>query len=382
MDMEREKIEELLKQGVGYKEVGKRLEISASKVRSIARERGRGKAQFIVSRSPWRPEEDELASKMLEEGKSVKEIASSLPGRSKQAIYYRNSTVWSKGLKVQYDRIQDGNWTQAEDEQGEALLATSLSPQKVSETLGKTLGSIYARNSTYWRVKLPRGVRKGIWTNDTFFNKWSGESAYLLGFIASDGNVSQDKRCLTIAQSHEDGRLFLEKIKGILGGNITGPDEDDSNRLQIYSRLICARLIELGIVPAKSLIIEMPNVPEEFFRDFIRGLFDGDGCVSAHKAGHGYGRIDVDVRIASGSRLFREQLSKRVQNSIGLLGSSTGIVVRWSHIAGRAFMEWLYEDKERSLYLPRKFEKYQALLAERDAHIDKRRLSVKVMGGE
>lgn len=40
------------------------------------------------------------------------------------------------------------------------------------------------------------------------------------------------------------------------------------------------RLIDLGVVPVKSLILQFPTkVPEQYMRDFIRGYVDGDGAV-------------------------------------------------------------------------------------------------------
>jgi hypothetical protein len=44
------------------------------------------------------------------------------------------------------------------------------------------------------------------------------------------------------------------------------------------------RLIELGVIPAKSKIpCHLPIVPKEFRVPFLRGLIDGDGSVSMHR---------------------------------------------------------------------------------------------------
>lgn len=39
------------------------------------------------------------------------------------------------------------------------------------------------------------------------------------------------------------------------------------------------RLIQLGVVPRKTGKESFPEMPLEFERDFIRGYFDGDGCL-------------------------------------------------------------------------------------------------------
>lgn len=368
--MERERVEELIREGRGYKEIGVLLGIPAHVVRTVAREHGGGKARFVVSRSPWRREEEDLAKKMLGEGKTVEEIAAELPGRSLEAIRWRNETYWKRGQEPPRRGLIEGGWTPEEDERGKRLLGETLLPRKVAEILGRTVSSIHKRNQSVWRVKVPSGPRKRVWTEDGFFDKWSRVVAYVLGFVVSDGNVSKDWRCLTIAQSHDCGREILERLKGILGGNITGPDEDDSNRLLVHSRPICERLVKMGVPPAKSLIVEMPEVPEEFLADFVRGLVDGDGSITRAKAKHG--RCGLCVTIASGSQKFREQLRDRIGATTGLVGGFDGISVRWSWNAALALLEWLYEGKEGSMWLPRKFEKYQELLAERASWVDKR----------
>lgn len=54
-------------------------------------------------------------------------------------------------------------------------------------------------------------------------------------------------------------------------------------RLYVCSAKMCDDLIKLGCVPKKTFKITFPTydiVPKEFMRDFLRGFFDGDGCIS------------------------------------------------------------------------------------------------------
>jgi len=50
-----------------------------------------------------------------------------------------------------------------------------------------------------------------------------------------------------------------------------------SYRLQIGSQKICKDLLTLGIRPRKTFTLDTINVPEEYFSDFLRRFFDGDG---------------------------------------------------------------------------------------------------------
>jgi intein/homing endonuclease len=50
--------------------------------------------------------------------------------------------------------------------------------------------------------------------------------------------------------------------------------------LRIASRYLCQQLNKWGCIPNKSFSLQYPNsLPKEFRRDFIRGFFDGDGCI-------------------------------------------------------------------------------------------------------
>jgi len=52
-------------------------------------------------------------------------------------------------------------------------------------------------------------------------------------------------------------------------------------RIQIPSKRIVTRLTEIGIPERKSFVDpEHPSVPNEFYRHFLRGVFDGDGSAT------------------------------------------------------------------------------------------------------
>ena len=89
--------------------------------------------------------------------------------------------------------------------------------------------------------------------------------------------------------------------------------------LQIGSKKIYAKLTELGFTPNKSLILQYPPIPDEYICHFLRGYFDGDGCVS-----FGYydrkGRKDKQkvftIRLRCGSKQFLEELRKELSEKI------------------------------------------------------------------
>lgn len=122
--------------------------------------------------------------------------------------------------------------------------------------------------------------------------------AYWLGFIFADGCVmkkhdskgNEKGGVLEIALKQDDEYHLINFLKDIKSDErierrtITlGDKKHESCRVKINSVKIVNDLISLGCVPNKSLILEPPKkVPEELVSHFVRGYFDGDGCVGIY----------------------------------------------------------------------------------------------------
>ena len=115
--------------------------------------------------------------------------------------------------------------------------------------------------------------------NENYFERIkTPEQAYILGFIYADGYNNNESLVITQSASRID---ILEKIKICL--NSESEIGLQSNGLYIItfgSKLLCEDLTRYGATKAKSLTITFPNfLEEELIPHFIRGYFDGDGCV-------------------------------------------------------------------------------------------------------
>ena len=110
------------------------------------------------------------------------------------------------------------------------------------------------------------------------------DKAYWLGFLYADGCVSKDGKQTVLGLANEDVdhiKLFNKCIKSTY--EITHPDNNRYSRLTITKKKFTENLINKGCVPAKSLILKFPTeeqVPKKLLKHFIRGYFDGDGCLS------------------------------------------------------------------------------------------------------
>lgn len=167
--------------------------------------------------------------------------------------------------------------------------------------------------------------------NDPFSisrSSWSPETAYVVGLIATDGNLSGDGRHLTLTSIDRD---LLETLRTCLSltAKITphsGGYGHRALRVQWSDRHFYDWLLGLGLTPAKSLMLGPLAVPDEYFADFFRGCIDGDGTVlvytdryhAAKKERYVYERLYVSL--VSASRPFLDWMRARVSMLVGVDG--------------------------------------------------------------
>src|SRR5580692_2106579 len=108
--------------------------------------------------------------------------------------------------------------------------------------------------------------------------------AYVLGFFAADGNMIRNRRGACFISFHITDKDVLLKIRSVLGSDhaigVRLPQKEHwrtGYRLQVGSKDFFEDILRLGLTPHKSLSMKMPLVPKEYFGDFVRGYFDGDG---------------------------------------------------------------------------------------------------------
>lgn len=121
------------------------------------------------------------------------------------------------------------------------------------------------------------------------------EKAYWLGFLYADGCITrfykgEKLRSMSVEvtlKESDEGHLF--KFNSDIDGNLKiqtisnkiGDKKYTSKRLVVNCTKMCHDLIDKGCTPQKSLTLEFPVgiFDKELEPHFIRGYFDGDGCV-------------------------------------------------------------------------------------------------------
>jgi hypothetical protein len=158
--------------------------------------------------------------------------------------------------------------------------------------------------------------------NKNFFKIWTPEMAYVLGFFAADGYITNSRRggwfwCIQIAD-----KALLEQIRKVIGSEhkigsrVHKKYGTLAYRLQIGSVEMCNDLIKLGFGPNKTKSMAIPAVPDEFLPDFVRGYFDGDGNVWSglvHKD-RKTPTVVISTTFTSCSKEFLECLRKRLED--------------------------------------------------------------------
>ena len=122
-----------------------------------------------------------------------------------------------------------------------------------------------------------------------FENIDSQEKAYWLGFLAADGcNYERQYNASIILNIHQRDRDHLEKFRTFMKSNAKIvdyiQDAGFSNntpmcKITFNSNDMVNDLINKGVIPRKSLILQPPNIEEKYYLPFILGYFDGDGSI-------------------------------------------------------------------------------------------------------
>lgn len=182
------------------------------------------------------------------------------------------------------------------------------------------------------------------------------EKAYWLGFIYADGYISNRDNRFELALSLHDIE-HLRKFAKFMGyeNNI----KQDSYRCRFYIRNkhLWNTLNSYGCTPKKSLTLEFPDErifkSKDLIRHFIRGYFDGDGCVSYYT----YKSVNKLNVSCLGTKSFLENIIKYAKIKCIIKESrSQAMMFNLSLNKSILFCEYIYNNC--SIYLDRKYLRY------------------------
>lgn len=161
-----------------------------------------------------------------------------------------------------------------------------INPKRIAEKLGISFQPVYLflHEQGLYR-KTTTGGKRRYQVDETYFDAIDSENkAYALGFIVADGYVDEELNRIVIALHAKDEDILV-KIRKVMSSTHPIRTELKKNQriLSINSAILVRALSSKGVCQGKSKTMTdevWSHVPEEFKRDFLRGYFDGDGCMT------------------------------------------------------------------------------------------------------
>ena len=222
--------------------------------------------------------------------------------------------------------------------------------------------------SDYLKISVDKRVKPAD-CSTIFDNIDTEEKAYWLGFIFADGAISS--KPLSSGKKNYNVELSLkigdtEHLKKFyMFSKATTKYIEDSYRCRVTlnDKHLWETLVSYGCTPKKSLTLEFPK--ESIFKDkklirhFIRGYFDGDGCISYTDSSHSALTIHV-----LGTEKFLSTLLDYCPEKLRDLAlhhnhgnpEETTMFFNTSYNKALLFLYYIY--KNSSIYLNRKYNRF------------------------
>lgn len=177
-----------------------------------------------------------------------------------------------------------GRWSKFTDEDKleiSRLYSTGMPLIKISKLISantRTISSILRGTNTVLRTQ-------GSWVkkynvDESYFEEIDSENkAYWLGFIAADGCIVNGS--LEIGLAAKDKEHLVKFLKDLKSDARIRLGSKNIYKISISRLKLVNDLTSHGITERKSLTLKpLIGIPESLYHHYIRGYFDGDGCIS------------------------------------------------------------------------------------------------------
>lgn len=230
------------------------------------------------------------------------------------------------------------------------ILSAYNIPRRARHRQGHSLGTTKNRKHTF---------------NFKYFKSIQNEEqAYWLGFLYADGYVSY-KGTVVLALQIGD-REHLEKFRDAVeafDANIY--TKKQSCGLTLSSVEMARDLIRLGCVQKKSLILTFPEstiIPECLLNHFMRGYFDGDGCIYVNEKQNSsstWSLLGTKEFVTTYENILLQHCKNQDKNMLSQKGANT-YQISYSGARVADIYNFLY--KNATIYLERKKKKFDTVI--------------------
>lgn len=207
--------------------------------------------------------------------------------------------------------------------------------------------------------------RKYTLNIEPFFAE-TAEKYYWLGLIATDGNVATKEPRIRVELKADDVEV-LENLAKFCQTNKPITYRTNNNKtycacLDINSAKLKRYLAEYNIIPAKSKTFTMPldKIPNEFIWDFIRGMMDGDGCITLlqRQISNPYGLAFVSANLEC-----VQQMKKLwgLPESHAISETNGSYQIYKCGAGSLTIMNKMYKNSTETTRMKRKYDRYRSL---------------------
>jgi hypothetical protein len=223
--------------------------------------------------------------------------------------------------------------------------------------------------------------------NHYFFSKDNEESFYWAGFLAADGCLykKQNSKRLVLSLSEKDlNHIQLFKIainyngpisKSITKHSLINNKWKDSTKytISISSDQLFNDLNRFNLIQRKTHVYDMPDwlITHKLVNHFIRGYFDGDGCITFSKLPR---KAEINIR---GTISVLTQFMNIFENNLHLnskvkpkINSGFGILKYSGNIICYQIKDYLYSNA--TIYMNRKYDLCQSIIVTRKKYLSRK----------
>jgi hypothetical protein len=154
---------------------------------------------------------------------------------------------------------------------------------------------------------------------------WSSDIAYIVGLFASDGCLINDGRHLNITSKDIEIIDYVQQVLDVRAKATTktGGFNTTAYHLSFGDVAFYDFLVKVGLTPAKSKTLGVLKIPDTYYFDFLRGEFDGDGCIRGFQDIRWADSHMFYIEFASASPAFMTYLQA---NNTRLAGTTSGSI--------------------------------------------------------
>lgn len=240
------------------------------------------------------------------------------------------------------------------------------------------LGVDTTRDMKKYSLKMSKARKVYTLDEHVFDSIDTEEKAYWLGFLMSDGYNNEKRHCFALRLKQDDFEI-LEKFQRFLKTDapiytftkvINSPNDIRSYcEMYIHSVTLSKQLSILGCTQGKTYTLEFPcYIDNSLLNHFLRGYFDGDGCISVKD------RLDRRKKRGTCKRyqatitgryeflnIYEKIVSSNTKIPLGKIQKFKNNFAASIHYSGKnqvsTFLNYLYKDA--TIYLQRKYDIYK-----------------------